>query len=190
MTTDDFVAGCFWPLAILFGLLLAIVREASLRRYVVATAKIAGVLCIPLFLYYIDRTVVAIVDLYVLAGVFGLAAIGYGYNSLGRDKSASPVKKFTDKLVSCSIILFGVFVAWISATTLFMDFAQPRLVLEGRADNLRLSRGWHGSNLVDIAGRTVSATAPVYQSLKSRPYVRVEVGSGSNVIFGIEYLDK
>jgi hypothetical protein len=41
---------------------------------------------------------------------------------------------------------------------------------------------------VDIAGRTVKATAPVYERLQLKPYVRVEVGQGSNYIYRIEYL--
>jgi hypothetical protein len=41
---------------------------------------------------------------------------------------------------------------------------------------------------VDIAGRTVKATTPDYERLKLTPYVRVEVGRGSDYIFRIEYL--
>ena len=78
-------------------------------------------------------------------------------------------------------------VGW-SATTLFSDFAQPRLVLEGRAENARSGGRRKAAYLVDIAGRTVKATTPDYERLKLTPYVRVEVGRGSDYIYSIEYL--
>ena len=43
--------------------------------------------------------------------------------------------------------------------------------------------------LVDIGGRTVKVTAPLYERLeKFRPMVRVEVGRGSDYVYDIEYL--
>jgi hypothetical protein len=77
---------------------------------------------------------------------------------------------------------------WISASTLVSDFFRPRLMLEGRVDNLRTAGRRHPDRLVDIAGRTVKVTTPVYERLKLRPYVRVEVGQGSNYVYEIEYL--
>ena len=79
--------------------------------------------------------------------------------------------------------------ALLAGTILFMDFALPRVVLEGRVQNVRIWRSRYIPNYVaDIAGRTVNATTPVYERLKFLPVVRVEVSRGSNYIFKIEYL--
>lgn len=62
-------------------------------------------------------------------------------------------------------------------------------MLEGRAGNVRSIDSRMGKNyFVDIDGRTVNTTWPIYERLKLKPYVRVEVGRGSNYIYNIEYL--
>ena len=43
-------------------------------------------------------------------------------------------------------------------------------------------------HLADVAGHTVKVTTPVYERLKFLPIVRVEVGRGSDYVYGIEYL--
>jgi hypothetical protein len=113
--------------------------------------------------------------------------LAFGYNKLRSQRPGNP-NGLKENVVGYFAILFGVSAVWISGSTVFTDFAQPRLVLEGRAENLRTPGRRHRGYLVDIAGQTVEATTPVYERLKFKPYVRVEVGRGSNYIYRIEYL--
>jgi hypothetical protein len=85
-------------------------------------------------------------------------------------------------------VLAGTLLAGWSGITLYSDFAQPRLVLEGRAQNLRGGGRRAAAYRVDIAGRTVNATTRDFERLKLTPHVRVEVGRGSSYIYEIEYL--
>jgi hypothetical protein len=188
MTFADYIAACFLPLAILSGLVLAIVRDRALFQYVATAALAIGVIYFFGLLFMAQRSIVAIVEIYVIAGALGLATLGFGYNRWGRHKPGNPPRDLKEKLCACLVVFLGATLVWISATTLVPDFAQPRLVLEGRADNLRLARRRNIDYLVDIAGRTVKATTPVYERLKLKPYVRAEVGRGSNYIYKIEYL--
>jgi len=78
--------------------------------------------------------------------------------------------------------------AVLASAILFMDFALPRIVLQGRVQNVRIRGYRYPEHVADIAGRTVKATTPVYERLKFLPVVRAEVSRGTNYIFKIEYL--
>ena len=187
MTTAEFIAACFWPLVVLFVLLLSRTEDKVLLRYFAIAAVAIGFFYVGLWFFYPQSSIVAVVDLYVLAGFLGLATLGFGYNRWGHDKPGAP-ETLKEWLARIAVFFIGVFLVWQSVTTLFSDFAQPRLVLEGLADNLRTAGRRRVDYLVDIAGRTVKATTPVYERLKLKPYVRVEIGRGSNYIYRIEYL--
>jgi hypothetical protein len=188
MTSAEFIAACFWPLIVLFGVLLPNVRDRVLFRGLATGAAAIGFLYLGLEIFYPQSSMIAVVDFYVLIGLAGFVILGLGYSQLKYSKRGRPPKSLKEKLAGYGALFFGVSALWMSGSTLFPDFAQPRQVLEGRAENLRTSGRRRADRLVDIAGRTVKATAPVYERLQFKPYVRVEVGQGSNYIYRIEYL--
>lgn len=188
MTTAEFIAACFWPLAALFALLLTGVRDQVLRRYFLKAAAGFALLYFGLWVLYPESSIAAMVDLYIFAGLAGLASIGYGYIRWRQDRYYGLPVASKETLAVIGLVLGGPVLAGWSGVTLYSDFAQPRLVLEGRAENVRSTGRRHRDYLADIAGQTVKATTPVYERLKFKPYVRVEVGRGSNYIYRIEYL--
>jgi len=188
MTTAEFIAACFWPLAGLFVLLLTSVREKALRRYVSKAAAGFAILYFGLWVLYPQSSIAAMVDFYIFVGLLGLAAIGYGYIKWRQDRYYGLSVASKETFAVIGFVLVGTLLVGWSGTTLFSDFAQPRLVLEGRAENVRSGGRRTAGYLVDIAGRTVKATTPDSDRLKHTPYVRVEIGRGSNYIFRIEYL--
>ena len=187
MTFAEFVAVCFWPVVILFAILFVIVKEQAVFRFVAVWAVGIGILYLGLWVFYSQSSIIAVVDAYVLAGVLGFAIIRHGYDRWGKDKRGHSPQPWKERLAVIGLLVIGAGLVWISASTLFSDFFRPRLVLEGRVDNLR-TRGRRPDHLADIAGRTVKVTTPVYERLKFKPYVRAEVGQGSNYVFEIEYL--
>jgi hypothetical protein len=188
MTTAEFIAACFWPLAGLLGLLLRRVRDPALRRYVSKAAAGFALLYFGLWVLYPQSSIVAMVDFYIFAGLLGLASIGYGYIRWRQDRYYGLPVASKETLAVIGSVLAGALLAGWSGATLYSDFAQPRLVLEGRAENLRSGGRWTAAYLADVAGRTVKATTPDFERLKLTSDVRVEVGRGSNYIFRIEYL--
>ena len=188
MTTAEFIAACFWPLAGLFVLLLTVVRDHVLRRYIFKTAGGFALLYLGLLTLYPQSSIVAMIDQYILFGVLGPAFIGYGYIRWRQDRYYGLPVTSKETLAVIGLVLLGTLLIWLSVTTLYSDFAQPRLVLEGRAENVRRGTWRAAAHRVDIAGRTLLATTPDSERLKLTPYVRVEVGRGSNYIFRIEYL--
>lgn len=181
MTTADFIAGCFWPIAIAFALLLRNVRQPDLRQWLGRCALGVGFLYLALWFFFRRESLVAIVDQFILMAVIGAALLWFGAKSKPLSSDPKP------RLKRYGLVAAGVILMLVSGTILFLDFARPRLVLEGRVRNVR-SQGAKGAEYVaDIAGRTVKATTPVYERLKLLPYVRVEVGRGSDYIFKIEY---
>jgi hypothetical protein len=189
MTTAEIIAACFWPLAGLFALLLTVVRDKALRRYVSKAATGFAIFYFGLWLLYRQSSIAAIVDVYILLGLLGPAAIVYGCIKWRQDRYYGLPVVSKDTLTAIGSFLVGTLLVWLAGTTLYSDFAQPRLILEGRAENARKDVGWRITNyLVDIAGRTVKATTPDYERLKLAPRVRVEVGRGSDYIYRIEYL--
>jgi hypothetical protein len=85
-------------------------------------------------------------------------------------------------------VLGGAAVVFFVGEILIRDFFQPPIVLEGRVQNVRGKGTRHVAHLADVAGPTVKVTTPVYEWLKFLPIVRVEVGRGSDYVYGIEYL--
>lgn len=181
MTTADFIAGCFWPIAIGFALLLRRLQQPDLRRWLGRGALGVGCLYLVLWLFFKRESLVAIVDQFILMAVVGVGLLWFGVKSklLSRDPK-SRMKRY-------GFVVFGVVLMSVSGTVLFLDFVRPRIVLEGRVQNVR-TQGKYSEYVASIAGRTVKATTPVYERLKLLPYARVEVGRGSDYIYKIEYL--
>jgi hypothetical protein len=183
MTTADFLAACFWPLVILFAVLLNTVRDPVLLRWIGAIIGPFIALCVILWVAYGPSSLVGVVDFYLFLFILGLGLIWLGWQEwyFFRPTSKSIWK-------ACTAILGGAALAVLMGTILIQDFFQSPIVLEGRVQNLR-TRGRHNSEYVaDIAGRTVKVATPVYDRLKFLPVVRVEVGRGSNYVYAIEYL--
>lgn len=182
MTTADFIAGCFWPIAIAFALLLNKVRQPDLRRWLGRCALGVGFLYLVLWFFFRRESLVAIVDQFILIVVVGVALIWFGAKSeLLSSDPRSRLKRY-------GFIAVGVALTLIAGTILVQDFVMPRVVLEGRVENVRSLGGRAREYGAEIAGRTVKATTPVYERMKFKPYVRVEVGRGSDYIFRIDYL--
>ena len=188
MTTAEFIAACLWPLAGLFALLLAVVRDKAVRRYVSKAAIGFALFYITLWGFYPYSSLTAMVDSYIFFGLLGLVVLGHGYFKWRQDRYYGLPVASKETLSVVGAFLVGGLLFGGCAKTLFADFAQPRLVLEGRAQDAQRAGSRHAGYLVNIAGRTVKATTPDYERLKLTPYVRVEVGRGSNYIFNIEYL--
>jgi hypothetical protein len=183
MTTADFVAACFWPLVILFTVLLNTVRDPVLLRWIGAIIGPFIGLCVILGVAYGPSSLVGVVDFYLFLFILGLGLIWFGLREWYFFRS---IPKTT--LKACTAVLAGSALAVLMGMILIQDFFQSPIVLEGRVQNVR-TRGRHNSEYVaDIAGRTVKVTTPVYDRLKFLPVVRVEVGRGSNYVYAIEYL--
>ena len=183
MTGADFTAACFWPLVGIFALLLKLVREPDVWRWIAGIAGVVGVLYFILWIGYGESSLVGVVDFYVFGMIGGGALIWFGIAKL-RHPSPDPKQQWRAGVG----ILLGVFFALALGSVLLRDFTWPRIVLEGRVANLRKQGYRHTSYYADIAGRTVKVTIPVYERLKFLPVVRVEVGRGSNYVYKIEYL--
>jgi hypothetical protein len=183
MTTADFLAAGFWPLVILFAVLLNTVRDPVLLRWIGSIIGPFIALCVILWVAYGPSSLVGVVDFYLFLFILGLGLIWLG---LQEWYFFRPISKSI--LKACTAILGGAALAVLMGTILIQDFFQSPIVLEGRVQNLR-TRGRHNSEYVaDIAGRTVKVATPVYDRLKFLPVVRVEVGRGSNYVYAIEYL--
>ena len=183
MTTADFLAASFWPLVILFAVLLKTVRDPVLLRWIGSILGPLIALCVILWVAYGPSSLVGVVDFYLFLFIVGLGLIWAG---LQEWRFFRPVSKSIWK--ACAAILGGAALAVLMGTILIQDFFQSPIVLEGRVQNVR-TRGRHNSEYVaDIAGRTVKVTTPVYERLKLLPVVRAEVGRGSNYVYAIEYL--
>ena len=124
-----------------------------------------------------------ITNVYLLMGIFGLFGLGMIIRQL-LNRNISLSAGLVGFLLFCGMVS-------VSTKTLFSDYLEPSLVLEGRVDNLQ--RTYHKGELdylVDIDGQTVNVTPSMYEQLmeKGNPLVRAEVGRGSNYILKIEYL--
>jgi|GEM_PF-667950 len=189
MTFAEIMAWALWPIIGIFVVLLTATRGTklqwtSLRLYIVWAACGTFFVYLALEILYHQTSIVWVTDNFVLIGMFGLLAIGKLLLP-GSNAGSPPLSKAR----FIGYLLFGVVLLWLSANTLYSDYAEPRLVLEGQVHNVREKRGYRNVEyLAEIGGHTVNATTPVFERLKSEPYVRVEVGRGSNYIFNIEYL--
>jgi hypothetical protein len=183
MTTADFVAACFWPLVILFAVLLNTVRDPVLLRWIGAITGPLIALCVILWVAYGPSSLVGVVNFYLFLFIFGLWLIWFGLREWYFFRS---IPKTTVR--ACAAVLGGAALAVLMGTILIQDFFQSPIVLEGRVQNVR-TLGKHNTKYVaDIAGRTVKVTTPVYERLKFLPVVRMEVGRGSDYVYRIEYL--
>jgi hypothetical protein len=183
MTFAEFVAACFWPLVILFAVLLSTLRDSVLLRFIGFFAALTGMGYFILWAAYGRSSMVAIVDWYLALVVLGFGAVGWGFREWYLYRS---IPKST--LKACAAVLGGVATIFLTGRILIQDFFEPPIVLEGRVQNLRERGSRQVEYLADIAGRTVKVTAPVHERLKFLPVVRVEVGRGSDYVYEIEYL--
>ena len=183
MTSADFIAACFWPLAIIFALLLKLVRNLDVRRWIVLVAGAIGFLYMILWIAYGETSLVGVIDSYLFAVAAGVAMVWFGFARL-RAPSHDPKLRWK----AAGALLAGIFLAVGLGLILLEDFTRPRIVLEGRVSHVRTQGARHTSYVADIAGRTVKVTIPVYERLKFLPVVRAEIGRGSNYVYRIEYL--
>jgi hypothetical protein len=189
VTAADFVAASFWPLAILFAVLLKTVRDQRLWWLVVWAVACFMILYGVLWLIYGESSLVAIVGGYLALAPIGAWALWYYFRCL-MAVTRKGLFWFVFSRVHVFLVL-GVILLSLSGTTLFADFMQPRIVLEGRVQDLRKewsAAGSHPRCVAYIAGQRVRVTTPVYEALEFRPVVRVEVGRGSGYVFKVEYL--
>jgi hypothetical protein len=159
MTTADFIAACFWPLVILFGVLLVTVRDDVLFRCLVWAGGVIGLIYFGLWAFFAYSSIIAVADFFIFVGIIGFLFFGYGCLELKRRKPGVATR-LKERLANVGILLLGAGMVWMSASTLFLDFFRPHLVVEGRVDMLRTSG--RRQPLADIAGRTVKVTTPVY----------------------------
>ncbi|MCK1475805.1 hypothetical protein ABIB06_003189 [Bradyrhizobium sp. LB8.2] len=185
MTTAEFIAWALWPIVALFVVLLAAISHPRLRLYVIVAAISAFFVYFVLGLLYWRSSIAGVTDAYLFGVMFSLTMFGLALRRLMNGGQGSPrLSKW--KLVVALVL--GAAGTWLFASTLYSDYAEPRLVIEGRVESLRGSGKRIAEHLADIGGHTVKATTPVYDRLKFKPYVRAEIGRGSNYIFDIEYL--
>ena len=78
MTTADFVAACFWPLVILFAVLLNTVRDPVLLRWIGAIIGPFIGLCVILGVAYGPSSLVGVVDFYLFLFILGFALTWIG----------------------------------------------------------------------------------------------------------------
>jgi hypothetical protein len=188
MTMAEFIAACFWPLILILALLLSTIRDQVLVAIGWIAAAAIGLIYAVLLLFYDKSSIFAVIDTYILGVVPGLALMGFAlFKPLARSVTRGLFKETAIRILA---LLLGGGMTWMSGSVLALDFPSPRLVLEGRADNLRLRARFKGQpdHLVDVRGETVKVTTPIYDRLKFKPAVRVEVGAGSNYVYRIEYL--
>lgn len=185
MSAAEFIAWALWPIVALFVVLLATIGHPRLRQYVIVAAIGTFFVYFVLGLLYWRSSIAGVADFYLFGAVFSLTLFGLALRRL-TSGGQGPPRLAKWQLVAALVL--GAGGVWVFASTLYSDYAEPRLVIEGRVENLRESGKRIGEHLADIGGHTVKATTPVYDRLKSKPYVRAEIGRGSNYIFAVEYL--
>jgi hypothetical protein len=72
MSFAEFVAACFWPVVILFGVLLVTVRDDVLLRYLLWVGGVIGMLYFGLWVFFAHSSIIAVIDAYLFAGVIGV----------------------------------------------------------------------------------------------------------------------
>jgi len=102
MTTADFVAACFWPLVILFAVLLNTVRDPVLLRWIGAIIGPFIGLCVILGVAYGPSSLVGVVDFYLFLFILGLGLIWFGLREWYFFRS---IPKTT--LKACTAVLAG-----------------------------------------------------------------------------------
>jgi hypothetical protein len=102
MTTADFVAACFWPLVILFAVLLNTVRDPVLLRWIGAIIGPFIGLCVILGVAYGPSSLVGVVDFYLFLFILGFALTWIGLREWYFFRS---IPKTT--LKACTAVLAG-----------------------------------------------------------------------------------
>ena len=102
MTTADFIAACFWPLVILFAVLLNTVRDPVLLRWIGAIIGPFIGLCVILGVAYGPSSLVGVVDFYLFLFILGLGLIWFGLREWYFFRS---IPKTT--LKACTAVLAG-----------------------------------------------------------------------------------
>lgn len=183
MTLAAFFAACVWPVFFLFALLLKTARDPALL-------KLMGRIALPFFvigfitlLVYGQSSVVAVFDLYFVLVLVGVALIWRGFR-----ETYYFVTDWKTKLRALGMVAAGAACIYFPLSMLFQDLFLPPLVLEGRVMNPHVQGRRGGHYVAEIAGRTVNLTTPVYERFKLLPFVRVEVGRGSDYVYEVEYL--
>src|SRR3977135_4384399 len=98
MTSAEFIAACFWPLVVLFGVLLPNVRDRVLFCGLATGASAIGFLYLGLEIFYPQSSMIAVVDFYVLIGLAGFVILGLGYSQLKYSKRGRLPKSLKEKL--------------------------------------------------------------------------------------------
>ncbi|WP_257170044.1 hypothetical protein [Bradyrhizobium sp. SRS-191] len=184
MELADLFAAAFWPLIMLIALWLFAIREqVSRNTLMTAGAYTIGPLLMTLFL--LEKTsVYAVLDLYVLSILLGLLLI-WQATAIAPPGGAAMAKPLQTPVSRVGGVLAGVVLVWVSSHRLLPDLLESRLVVQGVARAGRGS-GRHPDYLAYIGNRTVKVTTPVYERLQDSPFVRAEVGRGTNYVYRIE----
>ncbi|WP_143201898.1 hypothetical protein [Bradyrhizobium sp. NAS96.2] len=162
----------------LFAVLLAVTRDPVLLRYFVTAALVTVFLYFGLWVVDPASSIVAVLDFYVFGVLFGI---------LGAAACLKRLLTGPFDIRACLLSPVAVLIAFFNLGILYQDFFHAPLVLEGRAQNPRV-QSRRSQYVVDIANQTVKVTTPVYERLKFNPYVRAEIGRGSNYVYRIDYL--
>ncbi|MGY3586033.1 hypothetical protein ACVIGB_004907 [Bradyrhizobium sp. USDA 4341] len=180
MTFAELLAAAFWPMVALFAVLLTMTKDTVLLRYVLTAALVTVFLYFGLWVADPASSIVAVLDFYVFGALLGVLGAGTCLKRL----LTGPFD-----IRACLFSLVAVLIAFLNLEILYQDFFHAPIVLEGRAQNLRIQSHRGGSQyVVEIASQTVKVTTPVYERLKFNPNVRAEIGRGSNYIYRIDYL--
>ena len=190
MTSAEFVAACFWPVAILLSGLLWFVRDTVLRRWFAIITAVFLLAYLFLWLAYGQSSLIEVIDEEIFLAVLGAWTLGIGLYRLLATPAAISENAITDgpKWKAFFMVLGGVILIAVSSFILFQDFARPRLLLEGRVQKVQVEHRRRTYYAAYIADRRVNVTVPLYRRLSLLPVVRAEVGRGSNHIFKIDYL--
>ena len=78
MTFAEFIAACFWPLVLLFGILLAKTKDPVLLRWFLTAALVTVFAYFSLSLFYPQSSIIAVLDWYVFGVLFGLLGTRVG----------------------------------------------------------------------------------------------------------------
>jgi hypothetical protein len=189
MIFGELFAACLWPLLLLLIALQRSVRDPVMSGWIGPITLLFGMVSLAFLMAFGQSSLIAVFDVYFIAVALGVGLIWRGIRDL-RDF----VPDLKVKLRAYALVLLGGGIAFVPAWIFFQDFFQPRLVYQGRVQNVRLQGrsetrpAPYAGHVADIAGHTVKVTTPDYEELKLRPVVRVEVGRGSNYVYKIEHL--
>lgn len=181
---------CLWPLLLLLIALQRSVRDPVMSGWIGPITLLFGMVSLIFLIAFGQSSLVAVFDVYFIAVAVGAGLIWRGFRDL-RDF----IPDLKAKLRAYALVLVGGGIAFVPAWIFFQDFFQPRLVYQGRVQNVRAQGATESRRaapsavrIADIDGHTVKMTTPVYEELKLRPVVRVEVGRGSNYVYEFKHL--